>query len=91
MLASILFFSGFVLVVAGALSVIYPMFWLRIRTRGVAVAVMAGGFLLVAIGAEMLDSFCVYFGFALFFAGVISLIRPLRVLYIQNRRWALVF
>ena len=50
---------------------------------------MAGGFLVVAIGAGMIDSYLVYLGFALFFAGLISLIRPLRFVYIRTRRWAL--
>ena len=44
----------------------------------------------MAVAAEMLDSFFVYFGFGLLFAGVISLIRPLRFLHIQNRWRALV-
>lgn len=86
MLESILVCAGLALILTGALSFIYPLRWLRIRTRGVAVAVAAGGFLLVAIAAEMIDSFFVYLGFTLFFAGLISLIRPLRFLYISNRR-----
>lgn len=86
MLESILAWAGLALILVGALSFIYPLRWLHIRTRGVAVAVAAGGFLLVAIAAEMIDSFFVYLGFALFFAGLISLIRPLRFLSISNRR-----
>ena len=82
----ILFWTGLALIVAGAASFIYPLHWLRIRTRGVAAAVLASGFLLVAFAAEMIDSFLVYFGFTLFFAGLLSLIRPLRFLYISNRR-----
>jgi hypothetical protein len=50
---------------------------------------MAGGFLLVAISAEMIESYLVYLGFTLFCAGLISLVRPIRFLYIRNRRWAL--
>jgi hypothetical protein len=54
-----------------------------------AVLVIASGFLLLAIGAEMIDSYLVYLGFTLFFAGLLSLIRPLRFLHIRDRRWAL--
>ncbi|PYI94232.1 MAG: hypothetical protein DME97_01850 [Verrucomicrobia bacterium] len=89
MLESILFVAGFALVLAGALSFLYPLRWLGIPTRGIAVLVMAGGFLVVAIGAGMIDSYLVYLGFALFFAGLISLIRPSRFVYIQTRRRAL--
>jgi len=85
-LESILFWAGLALIIAGALSFVYPIRWLRIRTRAIAVTVAAGGFLLVAAAAEMIDSFFVYLGFALFFAGSISLIRPLRFLSIPNRR-----
>jgi hypothetical protein len=84
----ILLWAGSALVVAGALSLLYPLRWLGVPTRGIAVLVMAGGFLLIAIGAGMVDSYFVYFGFTLFFAGVISLIRPLRFLYIRTRRAA---
>lgn len=87
---SILFYPGFFLALAGALSFICPMRWLRIRTRGIALLVMAGGFLLVALAAGLIDSFFVYFGFTLLFAGLISLIRPLRFLYIRSRGTALV-
>lgn len=89
MLESILVCAGLALILTGALSFIYPLRWLHIRTRGVAVAVAADGFLLVAIAAEMIDSFFVYLGLVLFFAGLISLIRPLRFLYISNRRMGL--
>jgi hypothetical protein len=87
---SILFCAGFALILAGALSFVYPLRWLRIRTRGTAVIVGAGGFLVVALAAKMVESYLVYLGFALFFAGLISLMRPLRFLYIRNRRWALI-
>ena len=90
MLESILFYPGCALILAGTLSFIYPIRWLRIRTRGVALLVMAGGFLLVATAAGLFDSFFVYFGFALFLAGVISLIRPLQFLYIRSRGLALI-
>jgi hypothetical protein len=51
---------------------------------------MAGGFLLIATVADLIDSYLVYLGFTLFFAGLVSLIRPLRFLYIRTRRSALV-
>lgn len=85
----VLFGAGFALVLLGALSFLYPLRWLGIRTRGIAVLVMAGGFLLVAIGAGMVDSYFVYLGLATFAAGVISLLRPMRFLYIRTRRSAL--
>lgn len=90
MLELVLLVAGLALVLAGALSFLYPLRWLGIRTRGIAVLVMAGGFLVVAIGAGMIDSYLVYFGFTLLFAGLISLIRPLRFVYIRTRRIALV-
>src|SRR5688572_6030915 len=83
-----LFYAGFALVALGALSAIRPIRRLRIRTRAAALLVLATGLLLVAIGAEMLDSYLVYLGFALFVIGLVSLIRPLRFLYIRSRRWA---
>jgi hypothetical protein len=89
MVESVLFAAGFALVLAGTLSFLYPLRWLGIPTRGIAVLVMAGGFLVVAIGARMIDSYLVYLGFTLFFAGLISLIRPLRFVYIRTRRLAL--
>jgi hypothetical protein len=45
----------------------------------------------VAIGAEMLDSYLLYLGFAWFAAGLVSLIRPLRFLWIRKRWSALAF
>ena len=89
MLESVLLVAGLALVLAGALSFLYPLRWLGIPTRGIAVLVMAGGFLVIAIGAGMIDSYLVYLGFTLFFAGLISLIRPLRFVYIRTRRLAL--
>lgn len=85
----VLFGAGFALIAAGALSVIYPLRRLWIRTRGAALMVIAGGFLLVAVAGKMIDSYLVYLGFALFVAGLLSLIRPLRFLHIRDRRWAL--
>jgi hypothetical protein len=89
MLESVLLVAGLALVLAGALSFLYPLRWLGISTRGIAVLVMAGGLLVVAIGTGMLDSYGVYLGLALFFAGLLSVIRPLRFVYIRTRRLAL--
>ena len=89
MLESILLVLGLALVVAGALSFLYPLRWLGITTRGIAVLVMTGGFLVVAIATGMIDSYLVYLGLALFLAGLLSLIRPLRFVYIRTRRLAL--
>lgn len=80
---------GAVLVAAGVLSLLYPLRWVGIRTRGIAFVVIAAGFLVVALGGGMLDSYFVYFGFVLAAAGFISLLRPLRFLYIRTRRLAL--
>ena len=89
MLEPVLFSAGFALIAVGAVSFIYPLRWFRIRTRAVALLIVAAGFLFVAIGGKMLDSYLVYLGSALFLAGLISLIRPLRFLAIRNRGWAL--
>src|SRR5437588_12721253 len=90
MFESILFYAGLGLVLAGALSLVYPLRWLRIRTRGAALLVMAAGFLVIAIGAGMVDSYAAYLGFTLFFAGLVSVIRPLRFVYIRTRLAAFV-
>jgi hypothetical protein len=84
------FAAGAALVVAGALSLLYPLRWIGIRTRAIAFVVIAAGFLVVALGAGMLDSYFVYFGFALAVVGLISVLRPLRFLYLGTRRLALV-
>jgi hypothetical protein len=89
MLESALLVAGLALVLAGALSFLYPLRQLGISTRGIAVLVMAGGFLVVAIGTGMIDSYLVYLGLTLLFAGLLSLVRPLRFLYIRTRRLAL--
>lgn len=88
MLEMSLFYAGFALIAVGGLSLIYPLRWLRIRTRAAALLVAAAGFLLVAIGGAMLPSYLVYLGLALLVAGMVSLVRPLRFLWIRNRRWA---
>jgi len=89
MLESVLLLAGLALILAGALSFVYPLRGLGISTRGIAVLVMAGGFLVVAIATGMVDSYLVYLGLTLFFAGLLSLIRPLRFIYIRTRRLAL--
>lgn len=88
MLDSILLYSGFALVIIGLTSVLRPVRFVGIRTRGLAWAVVAAGLFFVALATGLVDSFFVYFGFALIFAGLVSLIRPLRFLYIRTRRMA---
>src|SRR5438270_58287 len=80
------FVAGLTLVAAGTLSLLYPLRWIGIKTRAIALVVIAAGFLVVALGAELLDSYLVYLGFTFAFAGFISLLWPLRLLYIRNRR-----
>src|SRR2546423_741535 len=83
------FGAGFLVVAAGALSLIYPLRWIGVRTRFAALIVVAAGFLVVALAATMLDSYLVYLGFAFAFFGLISLVRPLRFVLIRTRRIAL--
>ena len=90
MLESVLLGTGFALVLVGAVSCLYPLRWLGIRSRGMALLIVAGGFLVVALAAGLVDSYLVYFGFTLFFTGLISLLRPLRFIYIRTRRSALI-
>jgi len=80
------FVAGVTLVAAGTFSLLYPLRWIGIKTRAIALVVIAAGFLVVALGAELLDSYLVYLGFTFAFAGFISLLWPLRLLYIRNRR-----
>ena len=84
------FVTGFTLVAAGTLSLLYPLRWIGIKTRAIALVVIAAGFLVVALGAELLDSYLVYLGFTFAFAGFISLLWPLRFLSIRNRRIGLI-
>src|SRR5438477_12729840 len=84
------FVAGFTFIAAGTLSLLYPLRWIGIKTRAIAVAVTAAGFLVVALGAELLDSYLVYLGFTFAFAGFISLLWPLRLIYIRNRRIGLI-
>jgi hypothetical protein len=90
MLDTVFLGAGFVLLLVGALSCIYPPGWLGIRRRGIALLIVAGGFLLVALAAGLIDSYLVYLGLALFFLGLVSLLRPLRFIYIRTRRSALI-
>src|SRR5256885_14100460 len=83
------FAVGAVVITAGRLSLLYPLRWIGIRTRGTAFVVIAAGFLVVALGTGMVDSYFVYLGFVLAVTGLISLLRPLRFLYIRTRRLAL--
>jgi hypothetical protein len=85
---AVTFGAGFALVVAGALSFVYPIRWAGIKTRPTALMVIAAGFLVVSLGARMLDSYAVYLGLAFAFVGLASLIRPLRSLWIRTRRVA---
>jgi hypothetical protein len=88
MLDSLLVVPGFVLIAAGLVSVIKPMRWLGLGTRRMgAGAVVAGVFLEFAAG-NMLDSFLLYLAFFITLVGLLSLIRPIRFLYIRNRRGA---
>ena len=89
MFGTVLLYAGVALFAVGAASLIYPLRWLFIRTRRAALLIIAAGFLLMAIGAEMLGSYLVYLGFGLLLAGLVSLIRPLRFLWIRNRWSAL--
>jgi hypothetical protein len=86
---AVTFGLGIALAVAGAFSLIYPLRWAGIKTRPRALMVIAAGFLVVALGAQMVDSYAVYLGFAFAFVGLVSLIRPLRSLWIRTRRVAL--
>jgi hypothetical protein len=90
MIESILCYAGAGLVLVGALSFIYPLRWLWITTRGLALLVIAVGFLLIALSAGLVDSYAAYLGLALFLAGFLSVIRPLRFLYIRTR-WTALF
>jgi len=79
---------GFVLVLTGAVSLLYPLRWLGVGTRAIAFLVTAIGFLIVAIAAQLVDSYFVYLGFVVAILGLISLIVPLRFLSIRTRGMA---
>ncbi len=88
MLDSLLVYSGFAIILAGLVSLIWPIRFLGIRTRLVAAMMVTGGAALEFIAGDMLDSFLVYLGFTLFLAGLFSLIWPMRFLGIRTRRTA---
>lgn len=83
------FAAGLVLLTSGALSVLYPLRWIGIKTPVRALVVIAAGFLVAALGARMVDSYVIYVGLALAFVGCISVIWPLRSLWIPSRGVAL--
>src|SRR2546423_1957294 len=83
------FSAGFAFVTVGALSLLYPLRWIGIRTRAIGLVVIAVGFLTLAIAAQLLESYLVYLGFVLALLGLISLTVPLRFLSIRTRRVAL--
>ena len=83
------FSVGFALIAVGALSLLYPLRWIGIRTRVAGAIIIAVGFLALAIAAQLLDSYLVYLGFAFALLGLISMIFPLRLLSIRTRRVAL--
>ncbi|MEN3369733.1 MAG: hypothetical protein V7609_1876 [Verrucomicrobiota bacterium] len=88
MLDSLLVGLGFVLIAAGLIAVILPVRWLGLGTRRTgAIAVFAGAFLEFAAG-NMLDSFLLYLGLVITTTGLLSLIRPIRFLFIPTRRVA---
>jgi len=82
------FVAGAAIIVIGVLSMVYPLRWIGIRSRGMAFVIIATGFLVVALAAEMVDSYLVYLGLSLALLGFISLVRPVRFLWIRTRRMA---
>jgi hypothetical protein len=85
-LDSILVYLGLALILAGLVSLIWPMRLLYIRTRLVAATVTAVGVFLEFLAGDMLDSFLVYLGLTLLLAGLLSVLWPLRFLEIRTRR-----
>jgi hypothetical protein len=83
------FATGFLVVAIGASSLLYPLRWVGIKTRAIALFTMAVGFLVVALVAAMVDSYLVYLGLAFAFLGFVSLLKPVRFLFIPTRRRAL--
>ena len=82
------FVVGAAIIIAGLISIVYPLRWIGIRSRAMAFVVIATGFLVAALTAEMLDSYLVYLGLALAILGLISLVRPVRLLFVRTRRAA---
>jgi hypothetical protein len=85
---SVLVYFGFVLILAGLVSLIWPLRFLRIRTRLWATIVVAVGSALEFIAGAMVDSFLVYLGLTLFLVGLFSLVWQMRFLAIRTRRVA---
>jgi len=88
MFDSILVYSGFALILIGLVSLVWPLRFLRIRTRLTAAMVVAAGSAFEFIAGAMVDSFMVYLGLTLFLAGLFSLVWPMRFLAIRSRRVA---
>lgn len=88
MFDAFLVYAGFALILAGLVSLAWPLRFLGIRTRLVAAVVVAGGALLEFLAGDMLDSYLVYFGLSLLLIGLFSLIWPMRFLRIRTRRTA---
>ena len=82
------FVVGALLIVIGVFSLIYPLGWIGNKSRRAAIAFIAAGFLVGALGAQMLDSYFVYLGLGLTVLGLLSVVRPLRFLFISTRRTA---
>ena len=88
MLDSLLVDLGFVLIAAGLISVIKPMRWLGLGTRRRGPWLLVAGVFLEFAAGNMLDSFLLYLGLFITMVGLLSLIRPIRFLYIRSRRVA---
>lgn len=82
---SILVYLGFVLIVGGLVSLIWPLRFFYVRTRLAAAVVTAAGVFLESVVGEMLDSFLVYLGLTLLLTGLASLVWPVRFLEIRTR------
>ncbi|MCA1658728.1 MAG: hypothetical protein LC627_05470, partial [Verrucomicrobiaceae bacterium] len=75
-------------IAAGLISVIKPVRWLGLGTRGRGVIAAAAGVFLEFAAGNMLDSFLLYLGLFITMVGSLSLIRPIRFLFIPSRRVA---
>jgi hypothetical protein len=88
MLDSILAGLGFALIAAGLISVIKPMRWLGLGSRQKGILAVAAGVFLEFLVGNMLDSFLLYLGLFVTLVALLSLIRPIRFLFIPSRRVA---
>jgi len=86
MLESTLVSLGFLLIVPGVILVVTPLKWLGPGTRRMGAAAVAAGVFLEFAAGQMLDSFLVYFGLVIALAALVSLIRPIAFLFLENRR-----